>query len=275
MVYESKAEALYVVGDVHGEFDAFAAFLKRYRFEDTDFIIAGDCGFGFSSLDFEKKTMIRNVNRYCLDHNCNVYMIRGNHDDPKRFDGKQINLTHIHAIPDYSLIVYNKGIGTVKNILCIGGAISIDRMNRMVGMRKRAEQYVRYHAGCSLLEAENKLNRSWWEDEPPVFKPELIDAVTDYYRITTVVSHNCPGFANPSMTDISAFLKADPTLKADIDTEQETFTKIFNYIKEKGQPLDCWYYGHHHLHKTAEIHKTIFTCLDMVRNGKPDAVEIV
>ena len=84
-------------------------------------IVAGDCGFGFNKPNYYFD-LLEKANQKLSEHNIHVLFIRGNHDDPSYFDDNTINYSNIKAISDYSIVQTS-----THNILCIGGATSIDR----------------------------------------------------------------------------------------------------------------------------------------------------
>ena len=93
--------------------------------ENTLLIVAGDCGFGFHEIGYYKEVVRRHRKRL-NDSNNWIVFLRGNHDNPAYFDGKTINHKRFIAVPDYS-IIQTDGL----TILCVGGAISIDRQYRI------------------------------------------------------------------------------------------------------------------------------------------------
>ena len=89
-------------------------------------IFCGDFGFGFSSPQHETEELLKS-NNICQEFNVKCYVLRGNHDDPSYYntDEPKINLSNIKTISDYTIIQTPE-----HNILCVGGAISVDRVNR-------------------------------------------------------------------------------------------------------------------------------------------------
>lgn len=90
--------------------------------ENTLFIVAGDCGFGFCETNYYHYLYNSKINRSLGKKGNAVLFIRGNHDDPAIFDGNTFNKKRAICIPDYSVVKT-----ALHNILCVGGAISIDR----------------------------------------------------------------------------------------------------------------------------------------------------
>ena len=75
-------------------------------------IVAGDCGFGFEKKEYYEQMVRRNAKRMNQANNWIVF-VRGNHDNPAYFDGAILQACN-------------------HTILCVGGAISIDRIYRKI-----------------------------------------------------------------------------------------------------------------------------------------------
>lgn len=133
------AKNVVVCGDIHGEFRTLVNKLcNQYRMEDTLLIVAGDCGFGFEKPGYYEQMYNRVVGRLRKANNWVVF-VRGNHDDPSYFNEEKISHRRWRTVPDYSVI---SACGHA--ILCVGGAISIDRSYR------RTEQYLRNLTGMPV-----------------------------------------------------------------------------------------------------------------------------
>jgi hypothetical protein len=104
-------------------------------YSNSLFIIAGDCGLGFNKQKYYDD-IFEKFNKILSYNNTFIIFVRGNHDDPEYFDGKRINLSNIKAVPDYSVITAHD-----KNILCVGGAISLDRTWR-IKKKKRINKFL-------------------------------------------------------------------------------------------------------------------------------------
>lgn len=90
-----------------------------------------------------------------------IVFVRGNHDNPAYFDGAMLNFKRFVAVPDYSILqVCN------HTILCVGGAISIDRIYRINEWNRNK---YRVHSNESQ---ENDISRNlYWQNEVPVYDP--------------------------------------------------------------------------------------------------------
>ena len=121
-----EAKSVVISGDIHGDFNELVYKLCiQYQMTDTLLVVAGDCGFGFEKKAYYEQILRRNAKRLNEANNWIVF-VRGNHDNPAYFDGTTFKHKRMRCVPDYTVLqVCN------HNILCVGGAISIDRKIRM------------------------------------------------------------------------------------------------------------------------------------------------
>ena len=268
-IIETYRPGVCFVGDIHGEFNSIQGLMKRTEFTDTTWIINGDCGFGFEK-EQHYKNIFNKLTKTASQFNNECLFIRGNHDDPQYFDGKKINRKYFKAIPDYTVLKT-----PTHNILCIGGAISIDRTNRMVALKQNALKYALYHH-CTPAEAEKLCQQCYWSNEAPAYNEEALNELkTNGIQIDIVATHTCPSFSKPINKDgIQYWLQNDPALKADIDAERKVMDDVYNKLKTDGHPLDKWFYGHYHYHNQEYIDGVQFVMLDMWRNGNFDIYDL-
>ena len=133
-----RPDNIIACGDVHGEFEALAEKIAEYGISDATVVVAGDCGFGFEPWRFYDRLYRERLHTRLEQANVLLLMVRGNHDDPRYFDGEMIDYPCMKTLPDYT-VVHTRS----HNILCIGGAVSVDRnfrlsmmdMHRMQGKR--------------------------------------------------------------------------------------------------------------------------------------------
>ena len=118
-----------VCGEIHGEFETLVFNIVQKKIENATVIVAGDCGFGFNKLAYYDELYKRKLHRKLKKQNVLLLMIRGNHDDPLFFDKELIDYPYMKTLPDYTIVHTRK-----HNILCVGGAISIDRSFRISQM---------------------------------------------------------------------------------------------------------------------------------------------
>lgn len=217
---------MYLLGDIHGEFNTIYYFaLKNENKEPINLIQVGDFGAGFhkgfiSDMEY--------LNDKLAEFNVMLYAIRGNHDDPRYFDGTH-NWSNIKLLPDYSTEIIEG-----KKVLFIGGATSIDRLYR-------------------------KPNVSWWEGE--AFKLDY-DKLRTFEDVDIVVTHTSPKFAYPiGFNDlVMNFAQHDPALVNDLLNERELLSITYNTLKEKNK-IKKWFYGHFHTIETTYYEETDFHVL--------------
>lgn len=237
-----EAKQVIVSGDIHGDFKTLVYKLCiRYECRDTLLIVAGDCGFGFDKPGYYEQVYNRVTERLRKANNWIVF-VRGNHDNPAYFSEERIAHKRWRTVPDYSVITANG-----HTILCIGGAISIDRFERK---KHDARQRVKDIA-C------------YWPDEAPVYKPETIAPIN--LPVDTVVTHTSPSFCELSFhVGLESWAERDPELSDDVTAERTTMDNILNCLNGHGFPIKRWLYGHYHQSWNALIGGIRFSMLDIM-----------
>ena len=248
-----EARGIVVCGDIHGEFDVLMKkCFKEYALTDTLIIVAGDCGLGFEEQNYYED--IYKCHRATLSkHNSWIVMMRGNHDNPAYFSKRLICHKRFQTIPDYTVLT-----ACAHQILCVGGAISVDRTYRIAS---------RFYA----MPKPDKplLPNVYWHDESPVFDFDLLRQVTDAYSIDTVVTHTAPSFCELiSKTGIESWAAQDRTLLFDVEGERKTMDSLYEYLRTARQPLRAWFYGHFHQSWHSELNGTLFRMLDIMELGE-------
>lgn len=246
-IYEfADAKGIVVAGDIHGDYSGlvFKACVSK-RLTDTLIVVAGDCGFGF-----QKPGYFENMYNKCIDRlekaNNWLVFVRGNHDNPAYFDGQHVNYNRWKAVPDYSVL---KACG--HNILCVGGAISMERTWR------EASEYHHFHS------EDPYLPDLYWPNERPVYDEEKLGAIDRDCSIDTVVTHTAPSFCEPKeKRSLADWTAEDPLLPVDVAKERKVMDGIHAYLKEHGHPVGQWYYGHFHKSWHSEIDSVRYNMLD-------------
>ncbi len=237
-----EAKSVVVCGDIHGDFHTLTyKMCIQYQMTDTLLIVAGDCGFGFDKPAYYEQVYNKDAVRLRKANNW-IAFVRGNHDNPAYFNEERIACKRWRTVPDYSVI---SACG--HNILCIGGAISIDREYRL-------KKQVR----CALSQTGY-----YWPDEAPVFLKEAIDSLT--LPIDTVVTHTAPSFCEKQdHAFLYEWAEMDPTLLDNVAAERQTMDCIYECIKQTELPVQNWIYGHFHESWTSFIDGIRFKMLDIM-----------
>ena len=245
----SNAKCVVVCGDIHGDFNQLIhKCCVQYGITDTLIIVAGDCGFGFEKRGYYENVYNRNRKRLSKN-NCWLVMLRGNHDNPAYFNTYPIVHSRFTTIPDYTVLkVCN------HNILCVGGATSVDR-----SFRKNSNHY--HIPNPKDVLAPN----IYWQDESPVYDEEQLNAINDSIAIDTVITHTSPSFCElTSKSGLSNWSIYDKNLMSDLEQERKIIDKLYEYLVMHHHPLHSWFYGHFHQSWHCEIDKVMYHMLDIM-----------
>jgi DNA repair exonuclease SbcCD nuclease subunit len=234
---------LVVSGDWHGDWKAVIGEIKRLDLRDCTLIQVGDFGMGFDPIKKDLATL-KYLNTTLKPRNIQLYAIRGNHDNPTYFDGS-IKTSNIKLLPDYSVLTID-GL----NVLCVGGAISIDRKPNPAEFDYRGRPWKGRKEGVN-----------YWPNETFVLKPELLK---DLKNIDIVVTHSAPDFCEPrTKHGLSTWIKADPGLADECMKERNDHSKMYDILKANDCPLKYWFYGHFHYYKREEFENTECVLIDI------------
>lgn len=226
-------------GDIHGEFETIVYKLNQY--ENTVLIVCGDIGMGFYKDEYYY-SLFKKLNSKLSKQNNHLLLFRGNHDDPAFFSGSFKKYPHIYLIPDYSVISVNK-----TNVLCVGGATSIDRKYR--------------------IETEWRTGKKtyWGEAELPYYDSEKLNGINQQFAhaIHLVATHTAPSFAYPtSKANIATWIAADEGLNDLLDKERAIMDQLFANLQKLQPNITDWYYGHFHEHKLEQHYSIDFHLCD-------------
>jgi calcineurin-like phosphoesterase family protein len=151
--YTTDKNNLVMLGDHHGNFNCIAEFCKNYS--NYCILQVGDgTAIGFNH-PLKEASKFRKLNKILHESNNEIIFVRGNHERKSAYTNNWIE-EEILLLDDYSIINFKD-----KKIQCVGGGISVDRSDRIIG-------------------------RSWWENEEVVYSPEKIE------KIDIFVSHISP-----------------------------------------------------------------------------------
>ena len=218
MIIQLDSKQLVFIGDIHGAYQTLNHLIKP--FIDTCFIVCGDCGFGFSDTKYAKiqKMIKANFDAGLEKRNNYLLFFRGNHDDPSYFEApisEYINTHRFRLIEDFTTV---KVAGEV--VMCIGGAVSVDRRFR-------------------------KVNSSYWFGEEISYKNFDMHDYVASELITILATHSAPKkyvsayIPHPDWVRIS--FDVDKKLALDCDREDKVLENMY-----KNYPAPKWIHGHYH-----------------------------
>jgi len=214
---------VYIVGDLHGTFGAIKHSILHYNNRDCYLLCVGDLGVGFHHPEREK-SIGRKLNAFFAEHNIMFFSIRGNHDDPKYFTGRdRIVQSNLELLSDYTLKSING-----KTFLFVGGAISVDRINRIP-------------------------ERSYWRDEGFVLCPELA------VQCDVLITHSAPWWNGPTdKANISGWCSRDRLLWDECVQERNDHGTLIQLCTPKKH-----YCGHFHISSVTENNGCVSTMLNI------------
>jgi DNA repair exonuclease SbcCD nuclease subunit len=208
-------------GDWHGKWNKAISKIKELDIRDCAIVQVGDFGAGF---DHPKKFegSMKMLNSTLKPRNLEVFAIRGNHDDPAYFDGRRYG--NVTLLSDYTVLTHEH---TQKHILCVGGAISLDRLPNPDVVDYRGRPWKGRKEGAN-----------YWKDESFVLRNELVPS----HQVDVVATHSAPDFCYPIFkSKLDNWAKHDATLKEDVELERSQLAEL-----RKITSPSAWYYGHYH-----------------------------
>lgn len=217
-----KSNGIYVTGDIHGEFMTLLWIItQKEKLSNCSVIIAGDVGIGFYKYNYYVDTF-RTMNKKLSNLNVHLYLVRGNHDNPDYFNNVQKELgdfSHIHFVRDYTVLHLEN-----YNILCVGGAASVDKKFRIKDI-------------------------DWWEFENVLPYETLISK-----NIDIVVTHCAPMFCPPKFERISWM---DDELYEKAKKDRVILADLYFDLLRNNCPVKYWFYGHYHNHYVSNLENNI------------------
>ena len=200
-----ETDLLLILGDTHGEWASLFNYLDRINCRDAVMLHVGDVGIGFRGNQKLEVGSLVIVNNQLKERNIRLYAIRGNHDDPSYFNGSY-NFSNLELLPDYSQISING-----ERFLFVGGAVSIDRINRT-------------------------MYRSWWPDEGLVLDEGKA------VECDVLITHTAPSWIGPTdKNGIEFYTNRDNSLWKECVEERSVVDKLLALTKAKKH-----YCGHFH-----------------------------
>ncbi len=199
-------------GDIHGNFRLIMQQIKKYNLKDYVIFQVGDFGIGFDSQHKEYKRLMF-LNTFLKNKNVILIVIRGNHDDPEYFKGNHI-YSNIRLMQDYSVVNFNN-----KNILLLGGAISVDRIDRVEG-------------------------KDYWKGEKFNLNKQILSTLDN---IDIVISHSSIHGVEPYTQGniLIDYTERDPMLIHEVTIERLDLRDAYDILKIKNN-IKYWVNGHYH-----------------------------
>ncbi|MGL5691252.1 MAG: metallophosphoesterase [Bacteroidales bacterium] len=234
---------IYVTGDVHGEFKTLVHQIKTKCCSDCVVVVAGDCGIGFTSRAHIEQEL-RMLSKRLEPIGVEVLFVRGNHDNPEFFNDNPINVGCFRTIPDYTVLSYvDRFTKEQKFTLCVGGGISIDRVDRIKNDL-----------------SDKKHRKSYWADEPMVYNEDKLSHIRGI-KFNSLITHVNP-FVNICDTSgtINHYLSKDVNLSDDLSTERTTAFNLFKFLVESCE-IDTILHGHYHVDYTQELSIPNIDCM--------------
>ena len=237
-------KSVVVCGDIHGDFEALVYKITiQYQLSDTLIIVAGDCGFGFEKKGYYEQ-IFNKIQKCLIAHNNWIVMVRGNHDNPSYFNGEN-RITHKRwcTIPDYTVLMV-----CGHNILCVGGAISIDRFLRKQEM---------------LIRSEKEL---YWMDEAPFLNEDIFEVLkVNDINIDAVITHTAPSFCDlQTKSGLEKWALYDDKLLKDCECERSVMDAICERLRSDEHNLKNWYYAHFHQSRQIYVDDVKYVMLDIM-----------
>jgi len=214
-----------LLGDHHGAWGTLWDLIVYKNIENCNLISVGDLGIGFKyKPEYEYKSC-ENLSNKFKQRNINFYGIRGNHDNPLFFTGKnRICYDNFELIEDYTVCAYEN-----KQIQFIGGAISIDRTGRQIDV-------------------------SYWENEGVIYEQAKCK------KVDILITHTAPTYCFPQKFNeiVYGWAREDAYLIEDLTDERIVMDEIFKIC----QPSEH-IYGHFHNSQIETYNGCVHRLLDI------------
>lgn len=220
---------MFILGDIHGNFNNLIKLIDKIG-NTSPIIQVGD--FGITNNHGNMKEILNRLNNKLGEVGNKMYVIRGNHDNPIYWNGDWL-LDNIELLPDYSVREIEG-----KTVLFVGGALSIDRIPR-------------------LMDGGNY----YWIDEEFVFDKKKID---ELIGIDVVITHTAPKFAPPQTINdlVRGFAQYDQPLLHELAIERGEMSEMYELLTKKNY-ITHWFYGHFHTNSIYTYENTDFICVNI------------
>ena len=215
-----KNRNIVLCGDVHNNWTYFFYQIDTKKIDHTDIFVLGDCCIGGQNLNNEMKKLNYLNDELKKDDN-NLYLLRGNHDDPDFFDkdfiqANNLKFSNLFLLSDNDLIIKDD-----IQFIIFGGAVSVDR-------HMRIKQNLNFY-----------FNEGFFYDK---YKLDNLIQKIDKNKKIIILAHDVPHrdiYVNPY------------GLKERFDTTDEVILQVikhtdilkdtFNYLIHNGLTIQDWY----------------------------------
>lgn len=218
--------AVYVTGDKHQKFDPILFFADQMELTEKDYVIVlGDMGLFWRN---DKRDADEFIEFFERNYNFNLYFIDGNHENFKLLSNLQEDENRMGYVSEHIRYLKRGRRYNIdgKNILAIGGADSVDKLRRTLGL-------------------------SWWAEEQ-ITDDDVERVEVDNYDY--VLSHCCPiSIFNENKVYLCSLANIIDEEDPELHVSENKLEQIKNFIDFKK-----WYFGHYHV----DLHlNDKFTCL--------------
>lgn len=207
---------MFFMGDNHGMYETMFDLIKQHDLSNCYFIHLGDGGEGF--VDTAKQCrQFSYLNDFFKARDIQYMSIRGNHSDPFYFTGSSRFVgSNFELIEDYTVLEYKS-----KKIQFVGGAISIDRIDRTEGV-------------------------SYWKDEHLVLDESKCE------KVDVLITHTAPSWCFPQKFNdmVLYWARRDGPLAKELIEERKQMDKVFGICRPS-----LHLYGHFHSSHTEEVNE--------------------
>jgi DNA repair exonuclease SbcCD nuclease subunit len=215
------------MGDTHSTDVTYE--LLNIRIPDgNDVVHLGDVGLGFGQLSYaidNAKSWLDRLNKLCSKLNINLYLIRGNHDNPSVWNFPNI-YSNVFLTQSGDVGIFPNG----KKVLFVSGGVSVDRYSRKEGI-------------------------DYWSDE-------ITPILENVEKCDIMFAHDCPEhFNHPTNTlykNYGWYCERDLTLQDDCLKQRLNMTDIAK--KSEAKTL---FGGHFHNSFREEKDGVYYRCLDI------------
>lgn len=224
-----------LIGDIHADFQELTSKLQARKISNANLIQVGDFGVGFKNPQ-QEQAELNELNNFLVKENNLLYVIRGNHDNPAYFTGWS-HFSNITYLADYSVLTLDG-----KNILFVGGAISVDRTTRTAGV-------------------------NYWTDEKFSFNAKkLAIALEGVSQLDLVVTHTAPKAFWPFTIDyfVKHYARIDASLLDELSRERNDLNSLILSLTIRNCKPKNWYYGHFHTYEEGEAREIKYRALGIM-----------